>query len=224
MKINEVLTEAGVMDTIKAVAQQGLISGTDNIRQTANRIASNRSVQQLADSMTKVWNNMVSQERDRMQGAGSDGTINGKRYIEMLTKFAGTNVVGQDINNIEDTNTKNEINNIIQRIQDNRESPKAFQDLFKQMIVMGLIARTQQPASSDMGNTQTPNTTDNRPVGNERTAKREIEQALDQLGIRNNMRQQIGGLVNQLSGGQAVKRTGNPAVDAFLMSMGLTLR
>jgi len=224
MKVNEILTEAGVMDTLKAVAQQGIISGTDNIRQTANKLATQRSVQQLADQMVKVWNGVTTQERNRLQGAGSDGSIGERQYEEMLANFVSKNIVGQDLNNIEDNNTKQEIANIIQRVQDNRETPREFNELFRQLIVMGLIARMQQPASSDMGNTQTPNTTDNRPVGNERTAMRELEQALDQMGIRRNMRQQIGGLVNQLGGGQAVKRTGNPAVDAFLMSMGLKLR
>lgn len=224
MKVNEVLTEAGVMDTLKAVAQQGLISGTDNIRQTANKLATQRSVQQLADQMVKVWNGLTTQERNRLQGAGGDGSIGERKYEEMLANFVSKNIVGQDLNNIKDNNTKQEIANIIQRVQDNRETPREFAELFRQLIVMSLIARMQGPGTSDTSTSQTPDTTDSRPIGNERTAMRELEQALDQLGIRRQMRQQIGGLVNQLGGGQSVKRTGNPAVDAFLMSMGLQLR
>ena len=223
MKVNEVLTEAGVIDTLKAVAQQGLISGTDNIRQTANKLATQRSVQQLADQMVKVWNGLTTQERNRLQGAGGDGTIGEQQYEEMLANFVSKNIVGQDLNNVKDNNTKQEIANIIQRVQDNRETPREFAELFRQLIVMGLIARMQAPSSTTTSNDR-PVEPEQRVVGNERTAMRELEQALDQLGIRRNMRQQIGGLVNQLGGGQSVKRTGNPAVDAFLMSMGLQLR
>ena len=223
MKVNEVLTEASVMDTLKAVAQQGLISGTDNIRQTANKLATQRSVQQLADQMVKVWNGLTTQERNRLQGAGGDGTIGERQYEEMLAKFVSKNIVGQDLNNIKDNNTKQEIANIIQRVQDNRETPREFAELFRQLIVMGLIARMQAPTGTTTSNDR-PVEPEQRAVGNERTAMRELEQALDQLGIRRQMRQQIGGLVNQLGGGQNVKRTGNPAVDAFLMSMGLQLR
>jgi len=223
MKVNEVLTEAGVMDTLKAVAQQGLISGTDNIRQTANKLATQRSVQQLADQMVKVWNGLTTQERNRLQGAGGDGSIGERQYEEMLANFVSKNIVGQDLNNIKDNNTKQEIANIIQRVQDNRETPREFAELFRQLIVMGLIARMQSPTGTTTRNDQ-PVEPEQRAVGNERTAMRELEQALDQLGIRRQMRQQIGGLVNQLGGGQSVKRTGNPAVDAFLMSMGLQLR
>jgi hypothetical protein len=223
MKINEVLTEAGVMDTLKAIAQQGMLSGINNVRQTANRLANQRDVQQLADQMTKVWNNLTDKERERLQGAGSDGSIGEQKYKEMLANFVSKNIVGQDLNNIKDTNTKQEIANIIQRVQDNRETPREFAELFRQLIVMGLIARMQAPSSTTTSNDR-PVEPEQRAVGNERTAMRELEQALDQLGIRRNMRQQIGGLVNQLGGGQSVKRTGNPAVDAFLMSMGLQLR
>ena len=225
MKVNEVLTEAGVVDTLKAIAKNpSLLANTQNIRATANKLSTQRDVQQLANQMTKVWNNAVSQERTRLQGAGSDGTIGERQYEQLLANFVEKNIVGRDLNSIKDNSTKQEISNIIQRTQDNRETPREFSELFRQLIVMGLIARMQTPGQSDMSNQQTSDTPDNRPVGNERTAKREIEQALDQLGIRNNMRQQIGGLVNQLGGGQSVKRTGNPAVDAFLMSIGLQLK
>lgn len=223
MKVNEVLTEAGVVDTLKAIAKNSsLLANPQNIRATANKLATQRDVQQLADQMTKVWNNVVSQERTRLQGAGSDGTIGERQYEELLANFIEKNIVGKDLNSIQDAGTKQEISNIIQRTQDNRETPREFSELFRQLIVMGLIARMQAPGPGNTGNTQTPDT--NKPVSNERTAMRELEQALDQLGIRRQMRQQIGGLVNQLGGGQSVRRTGNPAVDAFLMSMGLTLR
>ena len=223
MKVNEVLTEAGVMDTLKAIAKNpSLLANPQNIRATANKLATQRDVQQLADQMTKVWNNVVSQERTRLQGAGSDGTIGERQYEELLANFVEKNIVGKDLNSIQDAGTKQEISNIIQRTQDNRETPREFGELFRQLIVMGLIARMQTSGPSDTGEPPRPDT--NRPVSNERTAMRELEQALDQLGIRRQMRQQIGGLVNQLGGGQSVKRTGNSAVDAFLMSMGLTLR
>ena len=225
MKVNEVLTEAGVVDTLKAIAKNpSLLANPENIRATANKLSTQRDVQQLADQMTKVWNNAVSQERTRLQGAGSDGSIGERQYEQLLANFVEKNIVGRDLNSIEDNSTKQEISNIIQRTQDNRETPREFSELFRQLIVMGLIARMQTPGQSGMSDQQTSDTPGNRLVGNERTAKREIEQALDQLGIRNNMRQQIGGLVNQLGGGQSVKRTGNPAVDAFLMSIGLQLK
>ena len=223
MKVNEVLTEAGVMDTLKAIAKNpSLLANPQNIRATANKLATQRDVQQLANQMTKVWNNVVSQERTRLQGAGSDGTIGERQYEQLLANFVEKNIVGRDLNSIQDTGTKQEISNIIQRTQDNRETPREFSELFRQLIVMGLIARMQVPGPGDTGEPQRPDT--NRPVSNERTAMRELEQALDQLGIRRQMRQQIGGLVNQLGGGQKVQRTGNPAVDAFLMSVGLTLQ
>lgn len=225
MKVNEVLIEAGVIDTIRAIAKQpGLLANPENIRQTANRMASNRDIVQLSQQMTKVWNNVVSQQRDKLQSAGGDGTIGEKSYEDMLANFVEKNVVGRDLNSIEDTNTRQEISNIIQRVQDNRETPRQFGDLFRQLIVMGLIARMQKPSDTSTTQPDTTSADQTRAVGNERAAMREIEQAMDQLGIRRNMRQQIGGLVSQLGGGESVRRTNNPAVDAFLMSMGIKLR
>lgn len=225
MKVNEVLTEAGVVDTIRAIAKQpGLLANPDNIRQTANRMASNRDIAQLSQQMTKVWNNVVSQQRDKLQGSGGDGTIGEQPYEEMLANFVEKNVVGRDLNSIQDAGTKQEISNIIQRVQDNRDTPRQFNDLFRQLIVMGLIARMQQPGETSTIRPDSAQPEQTRSVGNERTAMRELEQAMDQLGIRRNMRQQIGGLVSQLGGGESVRRTNNPAVDAFLMSMGIKLK
>lgn len=225
MKVNEVLTEAGVIDTIRAIASKpGLLADPGNIRQTANRMATNRDVAQLAGQMAKVWNNVVSQERDRLQGAGSDGTIGERQYEQLLANFVEKNVVGRDLNSISDAGTRQEISNIIQRTQDNRSEPRQFAELFRQLIVMGLIARMQEPGQTNTPQPRTTNEPQTRPVSSERAAMRELEQAMDQLGIRGNMRKQIGGLISQLGGGESVRRTNNPAVDAFLMSLGIKLQ
>ena len=217
MKVNEVLTEAGVMDTLKALAQQGLLSGVNNIRQTANRLANQRDVQQLANQMTKVWNNVVSQERTRLQGAGSDGTIGERQYKELLANFVSKNVVGRDLNTIQSSDTKQEISNIIQRIQDNRESPRAFSELFRQMIIMGLIARMEggsQQQQQPPGNQQS--TTSQPPP---RSVNAVID-AFKDAGIREADLAQLKAAISSISGIQPI-RTQDTTARALLQALGI---
>lgn len=224
MKVNEILTEASVADTIKAIASKpGLIADPANIRQTANKLRTDRDVGQLTLAMIKVWNNLVSAERDKRQGLGADGTIDDQTYKTLLTAFIQKNLVGGSLTNL-DANVRSELADIINQVTDARDradAARVFPNLFGQLIGTSLVARSQV---SPQTNTPSSTDTSRRPVANERTAMRELEQALDQLGIKGPMRKQIGGLVSQLGGGQSVRSTNNPAVDAFLMSMGIKLQ
>jgi hypothetical protein len=158
MKVNEVLTEASVADTVKAIASKpGLIANPGNIRQTANKLRTDRDVGQLTLAMIKVWNNLISAERDKRQGLGADGTIDDQTYKTLLTAFIQKNLVGGSLTNL-DANVRSELADIINQVTDARDradAARVFPNLFGQLIGTSLVARSQVSTQTDTSTTTT---------------------------------------------------------------------
>jgi len=217
MKINEVLTEAGVMDTLKAIAKDPrLLANPKNISATANRLRTQRDVQQLAGQMVKVWNNVVNQERKRLQGAGSDGTIGEDSYQQLLAKFIEKNIVGTKLDSINNTTTKQQISKTIQLVQDNRGTPRQFNDLFSELISLGLVARVQASSQTQQEPSVQQTPTDSPPP---RSVNAVID-ALKDAGVRTAELRQLKAAISAISGIQPI-RTQDTTTRALLQALGI---
>ena len=162
MKVNEVLTEAGVVDTVKAImSQPGILADRANFMQTVNKLRTNRDVGQLTLAMIKVWNNVVTKERDRRQGMGGDGTVDDNSYRDLLIQFIEKNLIGGDMSKLS-SEASQAIGTIINQITDKRMDTNAarlFPELFGQLIGSSLLARAQIGAAQNTTNTGSPTST-----------------------------------------------------------------
>ena len=162
MKVNEVLTEAGVADTVRAImSQPGILADRANFMQTVNKLRTNRDVGQLTLAMIKVWNNVVTKERDRRQGMGGDGTVDDNSYRELLIQFIEKNLIGGDMSKLS-SDASQAIGTIINQITDKRMDANAarlFPELFGQLIGSSLLARAQIGAAQNTTNTGSPSNT-----------------------------------------------------------------
>ena len=158
MKVNEVLTEAGVVDTVKAImSQPGILADRANFMQTVNKLRTNRDVGQLTLAMIKVWNNVVTKERDRRQGMGGDGTVDDNSYRDLLIQFIEKNLIGGDMSKLS-SEASQAIGTIINQITDKRMDTNAarlFPALFGQLIGSSLLARAQIGDAQNTTNTGT---------------------------------------------------------------------
>lgn len=135
MKVNEVLTEAGVVDTIKAIAKQpGLLMDPTKIEATANKLRNSRDMQQLAKSMKTTWVQLLDQQRDRIEAFGADGSLNDAQYKGLLTKFVEKNVLG---GGKADSKMAADIDQVVA----DRDDPNKFPATFEKMITKGVIYR-----------------------------------------------------------------------------------
>jgi hypothetical protein len=141
VKINEVLTEAGVIDTIKAIAKQpGLLSDPSKIEATANKLRNSRDLQQLAKSMKTMWVQLLDQQRDRIEAFGADGSLNDAQYKGLLTQFVEKNLLGG-------SKADNKMAADINQVVADRDDPNKFPETFEKMITKGLIYRITNDGS-----------------------------------------------------------------------------
>ena len=156
MKVNEVLIEAGVADTVKAImSQPGILADPANFMQTVNKLRTNRDVGQLTLAMIKVWNNVTTQERNRRQGLGGDGTLDDKSYRDLLIQFIEKNLIGGDLSTLS-SEASQAIGTIINQVTDKRMDANAarlFPELFGQLIGASLLARAQKGDAQNTTNT-----------------------------------------------------------------------
>ena len=159
MKVNEILTEAGVADTVKAImSQPGILADPANFMQTVNKLRTNRDVGRLTLAMIKVWNNVTTQERNRRQGMGGDGTLDDNSYRDLLIKFIERNLIGGDLSTLS-PEASQAIGTIINQVTDKRMDANAarlFPELFGQLIGASLLARAQKGDAQNTTNTGSP--------------------------------------------------------------------
>lgn len=216
MRINEVLTEAGVADTVKAImAQPGILSDPANFKQTVNRLRTNRDVTRLTSAMIKVWNNVVAQERNRRQGMGSDGTLDDNSYRNLLIQFIEKNLIGGNLSTLSPEAAQS-IATDVNQITDKRTDANAtrvFPELFGSLIGSSLLARAQIGAAQN--NTGTGPTSNTPPP---RTA-RAVQDKLKAAGLNDTEIGKVRAAIADL--GIDPIRTNDPTVMALFKALGI---
>ena len=143
MKVNEVLTEAGIGDALKAIAKNPkLLANPGNIGAAANRIENEQAVQQFTQQLVKVWKNVLDQEQDKIQRAGLSGKISDQDYEKLLKGFISKTVLagGQ-------TNTA--LDGIIKDITtaSNKGQTQLVNNLFQDLVSQSLMIRAMSSAT-----------------------------------------------------------------------------
>jgi len=143
MKVNEVLTEAGIGDALKAIAKNPkLLANPGNIGAAANRIENEQAVQQFTQQLVKVWKNVLDQEKDKIQRAGLSGKISDQDYEKLLKGFISKTVLagGQ-------TNTA--LDGIIKDITtaSNKGQTQLVNNLFQDLVSQSLMIRAMSSAT-----------------------------------------------------------------------------
>lgn len=208
MKINEVLTEAGVIDTIKAIAKQpGLLSDPSKIEATANKLRNSRDLQQLAKSMKTMWIQLLDQQRDRIEAFGADGSLNDAQYKGLLTQFVEKNLLG---GSKADSGMAADINQVVA----DRDDPNKFPETFEKMITKGLIYRITNDGSQQSSQQQ--------PQQNNTLTPRREQDVLDRFREAGIQTADIASLKAALTTMKIEPiRTNDPATQAVLKALGI---
>lgn len=216
MKANEFLKEAGIGDALKAIAKDPtLLANPKNIPAAANRIEGNRAVQDFTQQLVKVWQNVLDQEQDKMQRAGTAGKISDQEYERLLKGFISKTVMGGG-------QTNAALDRIITGITtaSNRGQTQLVNNLFQDLVSQGLMIRAMSSATAQ---SQNQNSAPNAQPQNNQPPLRSVAQVKDALGdarIRDAEINQMKAAISAMGIKDPI-RTSDPTAKALLQTLGI---
>ena len=217
MKVNEVLTEAGLGDALAAIAKDPrILANPGNISAAANRLKGNRDVANFTQQMVKVWNNVVDQEREKRQrqAQGFDGgKIPEEDYVALLKKFVSQTILG--------TPTNRGIDLIIQDTVKAADAgdANAFKTNFEELVSNALMIKAMTSADNVTPQQQSNTTTDQTPPPRTVSA---VQDALRQAKINDTDLNKFKAAIASIGINEKV-RTNDPTIRALLTTLGIPL-
>ena len=217
MKVNEVLTEAGLGDALAAIAKDPrILANPGNISAAANRLKGNRDVTNFTQQMVKVWNNIVDQEREKRQrqAQGFDGgKMPEEDYVALLKKFISQTILG--------TPTNRGIDLIIQDTVKAADAgdANAFKTNFEELVSNALMIKAMTSADGSTSQQQTSTTPDETPPPRTVNA---VQDALRRAKINDTDLNKLKAAIASIGISEKV-RTSDPTIRALLTTLGIPL-
>jgi hypothetical protein len=232
MKINEVLTEAGMIDNlvanIKSVTTKDPRLASMTTDQKVDYFLRQPGMQKASDLARQVWEKQIVATMSANQAAGRGLTsISDQEYRNMLNNFVEKNLINSKITDLDNENQQR-VNSAVVNVlrakgaDDQRDMDAAFDDL----VSVASVARVVDSSVAQSAPTsQTPPAQNTGVSMGLRKAKTNAEQILDgTVGLRPNQIKQLGSAFQQQAGTKTVRSTGNNSVDGMLLALGFDVR
>jgi len=224
MKVNEILTEAGMIDNlvanIKSVTTKDPRLAQMTTDQKVDYFLRQPGLQKASDLARQVWEKQLVATMTANQAAGRGLTpIGDPEYKNMLNNFVEKSLINAKITDLDNENqqrVKSAVTNVItaKGQDDQRAMDAAFDDLVSVASVARVVDTSVQPRQ-----TQSPG--DNTVSTRRADTSTDIASLMKQTsGLTPRQIQQLGTAIQKAAGSTNVRSTGNTVVDNLLQTLG----
>jgi len=232
MKVNEVLTEAGMIDNlvanIKSVTTKDPRLAAMTTDQKVDYFLRQPGMQKASDLARQVWEKQLVATMTANQAAGRGLTsISDPEYKAMLNNFVEKSLINTKITDLDNENQQRVNSAVVNVLRaKGRDDQRAMDAAFDDLVSVASVARVVDSSVAQTTSTsQTPPSQNTGVSIGLRKAKANAEQILDgTVGLRPNQIKQIGSAFQQQAGTKTVRSTGNDSVDGMLLALGFDVR
>lgn len=210
------LREASFTDYVKAAVSSNPALANMSWSQRANVLSKDKAIQQLAKASLQNWNNRVYQMSQAQQRLGQPAQISDTEYKQSLKDYVERVLLQKNIASL-DPASQSSVNAAIDRVTTNKDKPAQLEPFFQTLIYTTASARAN-PNQLPFGAPQV--------TASPQMTTQQAQQAVQQFfagGMSTSQQQAMSAFLQQYSGTNSVRSTGNPVTDAMLKQLGFRI-
>lgn len=246
MQIHELtkLTEAGIIDYVKAAMSKDPNLAGMSVTQRAQAIQNNTVIKQLGEVLTQQWMSKVAilqkqavAQPQQFQAQAAAGQPKGRAQIDpavykkYLVDFVNKTVFRNQMRYL-DASSRAQVDNDIDSIVASKDNPQSLLPLFQNLAQTASLTMMTTPGSQNVtapGTAQTNKSSAQPPAAATKSAATapsaaSVKRDFESVGVRFPGREALQQTIEQLHGDSRVSKTDNAYANAILQLMGFTVQ